>query len=205
MAILRITPQQWLQVLLPVLPLWVHQTYKPSCGIEVRFEEIVEGPHVQFLREQNVIGNVLHNLAHQRQAAFDPRRWLHIHDARLARRHCKHCKPLQIATLDNVFHKIYVHIAFSALTLLVGRQEGHLACKITEWWGAGMVICLELGADLHMAQLMPFPLTVSCLSKSQVGLTFLVPAHPGSPGQRAVKWVCVCVCVVTNMEHFRML
>jgi len=37
-----------------------------------------------------------------------------------------------------------------ALTLLVGRQEGHPACKKTEWWGAGMVICLERGADLHM-------------------------------------------------------
>jgi len=39
---------------------------------------------------------------------------------------------------------------FSALTLLVGRQEGHPACK-NEWWGAGMVICLERGADFHMA------------------------------------------------------
>ena len=53
--------------------------------------------------------------------------------------------------------------AYSALTLLVGRQEGHLACKKTEWWGAGVVICLEQGADLHTAQLMPLPLTVSCL------------------------------------------
>ena len=57
-----------------------------------------------------------------------------------------------------------------------------------------MVICLELGADLHMAQLMPLPLTVSCFSKILIGFTFLVPAHPGSPGQRAVKCVCVCVC-----------
>jgi len=40
--------------------------------------------------------------------------------------------------------------AFSALTLLVGRQEGHLACKKTEWWGVGVVICLERGADLHV-------------------------------------------------------
>ena len=80
-------------------------------------------------------------------------------------------------------------IAFSALTLLVGRQEGHPACKKTEWWGAGVVICLELGADLHMAQLMPLPLTVSCFSKIQIGFTFLVPAHPGSPGQRAIKRV----------------
>ena len=57
-----------------------------------------------------------------------------------------------------------------------------------------MVICLERGADLHMAQLMPLLLTVSCFSKIQIGFTFLVPAHPGSPGQRAVKRVCVCVC-----------
>jgi len=40
---------------------------------------------------------------------------------------------------------------------------------------------------LHMAQLMPLPLTVSCFSKIQIGFTFLVPAHPGRPGQRAIK------------------
>ena len=57
-----------------------------------------------------------------------------------------------------------------------------------------MAICLEHGADLHMAQLMPLPLSVSCFSKIHIGFTFLVPAHPGSPGQRAVKRVCVCVC-----------
>ena len=44
---------------------------------------------------------------------------------------------------------------------------------------------MERGADLHMAQLMPLPLTVSCFSKIQIVFTFLVPAHPGSPGQRA--------------------
>jgi len=60
-----------------------------------------------------------------------------------------------------------------------------------------MVICLERGADLHMSQLMPLLLTVSCYSKIQIGFTFLVPAHPGSPGHRAVKRVCVCVCVCT--------
>ena len=54
-----------------------------------------------------------------------------------------------------------------------------------------MVICLERGADLHMAQLMPLPLTVSCFSKIQIGITFLIPAHLGSPGKRAVKRVCV--------------
>ena len=57
-----------------------------------------------------------------------------------------------------------------------------------------MVICLERGADLHMAQLMPLPLTVSCFSKIHIGSTFLVLAHLGSPGHRAVKRMCVCVC-----------
>jgi len=58
-----------------------------------------------------------------------------------------------------------------------------------------MVICLDRGADLHTVQLMPLPLTVSCFSKIQIGFTSLVPAHPGSPGQRAVKRVCVCVLI----------
>ena len=58
-----------------------------------------------------------------------------------------------------------------------------------------MVVCLERGVDLHMAQLMPLALTVSCFSTIQIGFAFLVPAHPGSPGKRAVKRVCVCVCV----------
>jgi len=56
-----------------------------------------------------------------------------------------------------------------------------------------VVICLERGADLHTAQLIPLPLTVSCFSKIQIGFTFLVPAHPASPGQRAIKQVCVWV------------
>ena len=61
-----------------------------------------------------------------------------------------------------------------------------------------MVICLELGADLHMAQLMPLPLTISCYSKIQIGFTFLVPAHRGSPRQRAVKRVCVVAVTDLN-------
>jgi len=70
---------------------------------------------------------------------------------------------------------------------LVGWQEEHPACKKTEWWDFGVVICLGRGADLHMAQLMPLPLTISCSSKSRLvlfpGFTFLVPAYVGSPGQ----------------------
>ena len=65
-----------------------------------------------------------------------------------------------------------------------------------------MVICLERGADLHVVQLMPLPLTVSCFSKIQIGFTFLVPAYPGCPGKEAVKIQigCVCVCVCSSVE-----
>ena len=86
---------------------------------------------------------------------------------------------------------VYV-TAFGALTLLVVWQEGHPACKKLEWWSAGVVICLERDADLHMVQLMPLALTVPCFSKIQIGFTFLVPAHPV---KMAVKRVCVCVFI----------
>ena len=62
-----------------------------------------------------------------------------------------------------------------------------------------MVICLEQGTDLHMAQLMPLPLTVCCSSKIQIGFTFLVPADLGTPGKRAVKRVCVFVCLLFHL------
>ena len=89
-------------------------------------------------------------------------------------------------------------VAYSALTLLVGRQEGHPACKTLEWRDAGVVICLEQGADLHLAQLMPLPLTVSCFSKIQIGftcwyrLTRVVPEK--GPLNRCVR-VCARVSV----------
>jgi len=91
--------------------------------------------------------------------------------------------------------------AFSALTLLVWRQEGHPACKKTEW-GVGAVISVGRGADLHMAQLMPLSLTVSCFSKIRL---ILVVAPLGNPGQSPeghkcqIKCVCVCVCVVCKV------
>ena len=52
-----------------------------------------------------------------------------------------------------------------------------------------MVIYLERGAQLHMTQLMPLPLTVSRFSEIQIGFTFLVQSHLGSPRKRAVKRV----------------
>ena len=62
-----------------------------------------------------------------------------------------------------------------------------------------MVICLEGGADLHMAQLMPLPLTVCCFSEIQIGFAFLVLAHPGSPGKKG-RLMGVCVCVVSQLK-----
>ena len=64
-----------------------------------------------------------------------------------------------------------------------------------------MVICLERGADLHIAQLMPLPLTVSCFTKIQIGVTFLVPAHLGSPEKKAVKWVCVSSLIYPKIQQ----
>ena len=83
------------------------------------------------------------------------------------------------------------HFAFSALTLLVGRQEGHPACKKLS---GGVLAWLSAWSEVQtciMAQRMPLPLTVSCFSKIQLGFTFLVPAHPGSPVKGAVKRVYV--------------
>ena len=84
--------------------------------------------------------------------------------------------------------------AFSALTLLVGRQEGHPACKKLS---GGVLAWLSVWSEVqtrHTAQLMPLPLTVSCFSKIQTGFAFLVPAYLVSLGKKAIKQVCVCVC-----------
>jgi len=82
---------------------------------------------------------------------------------------------------------------FDTVGWAAGRASG-LNAEETECCGAGMVICLGRSADLHMAQLMPLLLTVTCFSKVQIGFTFLVSAHPGNPGQnhRAVEQLCVC-------------
>ena len=100
------------------------------------------------------------------------------------------CKTFYSFTNANYFAAIK---PFSALMLLVGRQEGHPACKKLS---SGVLAWLSVWSEVltHMAQLMPLPLTVSCSSKIQTGLTILVPACPGSPGQGAIKRVCVCVC-----------
>jgi len=86
---------------------------------------------------------------------------------------------------------IHIFYTFSALKLLVGLQEEHVACKKVEWWGAGVVSCLQQGADaLHMVQLMPLPPVISCFSKIQIGLTFLVHAYPGCSQKEVIKRIC---------------
>ena len=88
---------------------------------------------------------------------------------------------MQNLSATHKFYKLFTQMnAFSALTLLVGWQEGHPVCKKTEWRGVGVVICLERGADLHMAQLhMPLPFTVSCFSKIRICFCL---SGTGSPG-----------------------
>jgi len=86
--------------------------------------------------------------------------------------------------------------AFSALMLLIERQEGHPACKKTEWWGAGVVVCLERGADLHMTQRTPLPLTVSCFSKIQIGFYRAMLCIRGtSHGPVSLRRLSVCPSV----------
>ena len=73
--------------------------------------------------------------------------------------------------------------------------------RAVEWWGAGMVICLEQGADLHMAQLTPLPLTVSCF-KSRLVLPFWYRLTRVVPEKGPLNGcVCVCVCAVESKKN----
>jgi len=82
---------------------------------------------------------------------------------------------------------------------LLGGKKSIRSVK-TEWWGAGVVICLEWGADLLMAQLMLLPLTVSCFSEIQIGFTFLVPTHLGSPGKEPLNGCCFCCQFIDDIS-----
>ena len=86
---------------------------------------------------------------------------------------------------------------FSALTLLVGRQEGHQACKKLEWW---LSVWSEVQACTRPSWCHCHSLSLASVKSRLV--TFLVPVHLGSPGQRAVKRVCVCVCVLPHVSFF---
>jgi len=88
--------------------------------------------------------------------------------------------------------------SFSAFTLLVGRQEGHPACKN---WAVGCWRGYLSGARCRLAYCPADATATHCLLL-QIGFTFLVPAHPGSPGHRAVKRVCVCVCAMQHCTNY---
>jgi len=97
-------------------------------------------------------------------------------------------------------NKLY---SFSALTPLVGRQEGHPACKnwvVGCWRG-----CLGWGADLHIAQQIPLPLTISCSSKSRLVLPFwyLLTRVVPDRFQQSSKTV-VCVCCNKLIKHSKL-
>jgi len=100
------------------------------------------------------------------------------------------CFNLSLAKCQVVIQLLAHFVPFNALTLLVGRQEGHPACKKLS---GGVLAWLSVWSKV--------PLTVSCFSKIQIGFTFLVPAYPGSPGQRAVKRVCVCATMQQKECH----
>jgi len=105
----------------------------------------------------------------------------------------QYTKPAAILRLSSQqqWFQVRLQVATTLPSVLwaAGRASG---LQKTEWWGALVVVCLEQGADLHKVKLIPLPPTVSCFSKIQIGFTFLVLAHLGSPGKRAVKRVCVC-------------
>ena len=115
-------------------------------------------------------------------------------------------KPKRLHLLLNIVLFRFMLLPLVLWRCWLGGRKGIRPVK-TEWWAAGVVICLELGADVHMAQLMPQPLTVSCSSKIQIGFTFLVPAYPGCPGKEAAKWLLLlllllldwCCCSVADI------
>ena len=90
----------------------------------------------------------------------------------------------------SMWFELHVNMPSVLWRCWLGGRKGIRTVKKTVWWGAGMVICLERDADLHTAQMMPLPLTVTCFSEIQTDFTFLVSAYPGH-GQRVVKRVCV--------------
>ena len=99
------------------------------------------------------------------------------------------CTILLLFQHTSVLSQFTIAMAFSALTLLVGRQEGHPACK-----NSGGVICLERSANLHMAQMMPLPLTVSCFSKIQIVFYCAMLCISGTSHGPVSVSVCLSVC-----------
>jgi len=136
---------------------------------------------------------IAHNIARNRPDNFPSYPPDHCSDDVYLREGVWNLEMLEIAEVAfTVTHGHCYGVLFSRLHIIMplpsvlwhcwlGGRKGIRPVKI-EWWGSGVGICLWRSADLHMAQLMPLLPTVSCFSKIQIGFTFLVPAHPGSPG-----------------------
>ena len=100
-----------------------------------------------------------------------------------------------------VFYFLSSHQCFDAVGWVAGRASAIRPVK-TEWWGAGMVICLGRCADLHMAELMPLKLTVSCSSKFRLVLPFwywLTQVVPDKGPLNMCACVCACVASIINV------
>jgi len=118
--------------------------------------------------------------------------------------HTTACWPCQLRTdvyctkrWENNFSS-FPHItvsAFSALTLLVG---GRKSIRTVKNWVAWLSVWSEVQTCIR-------PSWCQCHSMSQCGFTFLVPAHLGSPGKRAIKWVRVCVCPHITVNPWKVL
>jgi len=87
----------------------------------------------------------------------------------------------------SVHMSLYV-CAFSALTLLVGRQEklsDEMLAWLSVWSEVRMIYIRSSWCHCHRI--------ISCFIKIQIGLSFLVPAYPVCPGKEAIKRVSVCL------------
>ena len=89
----------------------------------------------------------------------------------------------------------------SALTLLVGRQEGHPACKKLS---SGVLVWLSAWSEVQTciwtSRCYCHSLSLASV-KSRLVLPFWYRLTWGSPGKRAVKRVCVCSEVSVGVHH----
>jgi len=98
-------------------------------------------------------------------------------------------------------HKIWPELPYSALTLLVRRQEGHLTCKnwVVRYWRGYLS-----RARCKWFAYGPADATAThrlLLQWNPEWFTFLVPAYPGCPGKKAVKQMCVCVQYRKTLQY----